>query len=178
MYGNGTFPPPFIFSNSMPTMLFLLLLLAKSNASPGATYDSIEGRFRIIKKDAAVLKEEIDSGARPEAPFRGKDTNSSTSTPKKVKPTTPKKDKTVPGRVSKSTNKTPTKKGGNSIKGIKEDSESSTSSFLSGTGLDGGEVVADGDGYWMAAGMMDGDRYFGMDEGVLGDGCGVDARLD
>ena len=150
-------------------LLLLLLLLAKSNASPGATYDSIEGRFRIIKKDAAVLKGEIDSGARPEAPLRGKDANSTTSTPKKAKTTTtttPKKDKTVSGRVSKSTNSTPTKKGGNTIKGIKEESESSTSSFLSGTGLEEGEVVADGDGYWMAAGMMDGDGYFGMDEGV------------
>ena len=147
-------------------LLLLLLLLANSNASPGATYDSIEGRFRIIKKEAAVLKEEIDSGARPEAPFRGKDT---TSTPKKAKTTTtttPKKDKTVSGRVSKSTNNTPTKKGGNTVKGIKEESESSTSSFLSGTGLEEGEVVADGDGYWMAAGMMDGNGYFGMDQGV------------
>jgi hypothetical protein len=28
----------------------------------GATYDSIERRFRIIKKEAAVLKSEIDTG--------------------------------------------------------------------------------------------------------------------
>lgn len=31
----------------------------------GATYDSIEGRFRGIKKQAKVLREEIQSGARP-----------------------------------------------------------------------------------------------------------------
>ena len=37
----------------------------------GATYDSIEGRFRIIKKEAANLKAEIDNGVRAEAPPRG-----------------------------------------------------------------------------------------------------------
>lgn len=31
----------------------------------GATYDSIEGRFRGIKKQAKTLREEIQSGARP-----------------------------------------------------------------------------------------------------------------
>lgn len=152
-------------------MLFLHFVV-KPNASTGATYDSIEGRFRIIKKEAAVLKGEIDSGARPEAPIRGKDTNSTTGTPKKAKTTTttttttPKKDKTVSGRVSKSTNNTPTKKGGNTVNGIKEEPESSTSSFLSGTGTKEGEVVADEDGDWMAAGLMDGNGYFGMEEGV------------
>lgn len=37
----------------------------------GATYDSIEGRFRIIKREAAVLRAEIERGERPEAPPRG-----------------------------------------------------------------------------------------------------------
>lgn len=37
----------------------------------GATYDSIEGRFRIIRKEALVLKNEVESGTRPSAPPRG-----------------------------------------------------------------------------------------------------------
>ena len=37
----------------------------------GATYDSIEGRFRVIKREAAILRAEIDKGERPEAPPRG-----------------------------------------------------------------------------------------------------------
>ncbi|KAL2041775.1 hypothetical protein N7G274_005559 [Stereocaulon virgatum] len=135
----------------------------------GATYDSIEGRFRIIKKEAAVLKSEIDTGARPEAPARGKDPNSTTSTPKKPKNTTstPKKDKTVSGRVSKSTNITPTKKGGNSVKGIKEEPDSSINGFLSESiWEEDGEIEGEGEGDWTAAGMMDANEYFGMDEGV------------
>ncbi|KAF6231282.1 hypothetical protein HO173_010425 [Letharia columbiana] len=92
----------------------------------GATYDSIEGRFRIIKKEAVALKAEVDSGERPEAPARG--TVSATVTPKKPKSTvgTPSKGKTVGGRVGKS-NGTPSKKRGN---GIKEEPQSGSSSFL------------------------------------------------
>jgi hypothetical protein len=114
----------------------------------GATYDSIEGRFRIIKKEAAQLKSEIDSGARPEAPIRGA-TASGTSTPKKAR-TSPKKtdkqDKTIAGRVNKSANGTPTKKGagGNAVKGIKEEVESSASSFFDGTGDGGGDLMGEG----------------------------------
>ena len=47
----------------------------------GATYDSIEGRFRIVRKEAEKLKAEIESGCRAPAPARG--TGSKTSTPKK-----------------------------------------------------------------------------------------------
>ena len=84
----------------------------------GATYDSIEGRFRIIKREAAVLKAEIESGARPQAPPRGgpnssfasnASNGSQTSTPKKAKtPATKKKDGVIGGRISK--NGTPSKK--------------------------------------------------------------------
>ncbi|KAF6238704.1 hypothetical protein HO173_003210 [Letharia columbiana] len=86
----------------------------------GATYDSIEGRFSIIKKEAVALKAEVDSGERPEAPARG--TLSATVTPNKPKSTvgTPSKEKTIGGRVGKS-NRTPTKKRG---KGIKEEPQS------------------------------------------------------
>ncbi|KAI9671186.1 MAG: hypothetical protein M1817_003693 [Caeruleum heppii] len=48
----------------------------------GATYDAIEGRFRIIKREAAVLKAEVESGERGPAPPRG----STTTTPKKPRP--------------------------------------------------------------------------------------------
>ncbi len=37
----------------------------------GATYDSIEGRFRKIKAEAAILKDEVASGKRSPAPARG-----------------------------------------------------------------------------------------------------------
>lgn len=101
----------------------------------GATYDTIEGRFRIIRKEAAKLKEEVDSGVRPEAPARG----------------TPKKEKTLGGRVAKSVNATPTKKRGNATKGVKQEPSCNGESFASGGG-DGGE--ADG-------GIMDAE---GLDE--------------
>lgn len=68
---------------------------------PGATYDSIEGRFRIIKKEAAAMKAEVDSGERAEAPTRG--ATSATATPKKARATTntPKKERIIGGRVTK-----------------------------------------------------------------------------
>lgn len=47
--------------SSLHPLIFLL----------GATYDSIEGRFRIIKREAAVLRAEIEQGERPQAPPRG-----------------------------------------------------------------------------------------------------------
>ncbi|KAL9073463.1 MAG: hypothetical protein Q9161_002884 [Pseudevernia consocians] len=95
----------------------------------GATYDSIEGRFRIIKKDATALKAEVDSGDRPGAPARGAVSVKAT-TPKKIKSTisTPKKGKTLGGRVNKS-NATPTKKRDYAMKGIKEEPDSNFSSF-------------------------------------------------
>ncbi|KAL8844170.1 MAG: hypothetical protein Q9205_006431 [Flavoplaca limonia] len=43
----------------------------------GATYDAIEGRFRIIKKEAAKLLAEVSSGERPPAPARGASTATS-----------------------------------------------------------------------------------------------------
>ncbi|KAI9873941.1 MAG: hypothetical protein M1830_008064 [Pleopsidium flavum] len=86
------------------------------------TYDSIEGRFRIIKKEAALLKAELESGTRTPAPLRGahhsnnnnntsfSSTGSQNSTPRKPRtPRTPKREAggVVGGRVSK--NLTPTK---------------------------------------------------------------------
>lgn len=47
----------------------------------GATYDSIEGRFRIIRKEAEKLKAEIESGNRGPAPPRG--SGSKNNSPKK-----------------------------------------------------------------------------------------------
>ena len=98
-------------------------LLPPADNAPGATYDSIEGRFRIIKKEAAALKAEIDNGDRPEAPIRG--ASSANSTPRKNKSSIsiPKKEKTIGGRIYKS-NGTPTKKRGTATKGIKEETDS------------------------------------------------------
>ena len=98
----------------------------------GATYDSIEGRFRIIKREAAILRSEIEQGERPEAPPRGASSTKSGaagseaasfasssglpgSTPRK--PRTPRKpkvkaefdDHVLTGRVGKN-NATPAKK--------------------------------------------------------------------
>lgn len=47
----------------------------------GATYDSIEGRFRVIRKEALKLKDEIDSGVRSPAPARNN--AKSNTTPRK-----------------------------------------------------------------------------------------------
>jgi hypothetical protein len=90
----------------------------------GATYDSIEGRFRIIRKEAEQLRQEVDSGARPQAPVRGATANggSAPTTPA----STPKKPRAVPGTPASGTGrkkngavfgsrveKTPTKKSKN-----------------------------------------------------------------
>ncbi|KAL8993100.1 MAG: hypothetical protein Q9169_006602 [Polycauliona sp. 2 TL-2023] len=99
----------------------------------GATYDAIEGRFRIIKKEASKLLAEVESGQRPEAPARGATTNktsasSATSaddagvaTPKKISKSrsttsTPRAskaagDKVLGGRVSKNGKKIVAKTG-------------------------------------------------------------------
>ena len=70
----------------------------------GATYDSIEGRFRIVRKEAEKLKTEIENGARQPAPARG--------TGEKRSPRKPRQHSTIDldsvesGRIEKS----PTKK--------------------------------------------------------------------
>ncbi|TKA67838.1 hypothetical protein B0A55_09130 [Friedmanniomyces simplex] len=90
----------------------------------GCTYDTLENRFRKIKKLAATLKEEVDNGERGDiaVPARIK---SAPSTPRK--PKTPRKDPlsaVANGRVSKAS---PSKKSGSGIK--KEHVESNASSF-------------------------------------------------
>lgn len=99
---------------SQPTPSRLTTLYNIDQQPTGATYDSIEGRFRIIRTEAAALKAEVDSGERGEAPARG--TTISTSRKPRSNLTTPKKDKTAGGRVSKSSNGTPSKKRGKAIK--------------------------------------------------------------
>ena len=49
----------------------------------GATYDAIEGRFRLIKKEATRLRDQIDSGERPVAPARNGSSTSSSNSPTK-----------------------------------------------------------------------------------------------
>ena len=78
----------------------------------GATYDSIEGRFRIVRREAKLLKEEIDNGTRASAPPRGGSTATSfasdtvTKPPRAKKAATgdakPKKERVLGGRVTKS----------------------------------------------------------------------------
>ncbi|KAL9040998.1 MAG: hypothetical protein Q9214_004269, partial [Letrouitia sp. 1 TL-2023] len=70
----------------------------------GATYDAVEGRFRHIRRQAAQMVEEVNSGARPAAPPRGNGNASANSTANNpfatggdgvvdALPTTPKKSK-------------------------------------------------------------------------------------
>ncbi|KAL8773859.1 MAG: hypothetical protein Q9209_001289 [Squamulea sp. 1 TL-2023] len=133
----------------------------------GATYDAIEGRYRIIKKDAAELLAEAETGERPIPPARGSTSNTAKSsttfdediaTPKKPRAprsatTTPRAKKTVGGnkvvggRVTKSTESSPKKKNmtGAVVNGIKEEVssvESSMEEFLE-MGMDV-ESVAEG----------------------------------
>ncbi|KAI9699433.1 MAG: hypothetical protein M1836_003044 [Candelina mexicana] len=101
----------------------------------GATYDAIEGRFRIVKKEAQVLKEELESGVRAPAPARGQpvssnringSTNGNASTS-----TTPKKGRKGNGIKSESSSSSisPTKKTANQgvLSGRVTKSSSSTS---------------------------------------------------
>ena len=123
----------------------------------GATYDSIEGRFRIIRKEAAAMKAEIESGARPTAPPRNANAStggSGPTTPKKSK-TAIKKDKTITGRVTKSNASTPSKRStnGDIASGIKQELESGTSSF---------SIMDDADAEGEE--MMDGNAFFDMGE--------------
>lgn len=76
----------------------------------GATYDSIEGRFRIIRKEADKLKSEIDSGTRDPAPPRG--TASSRSPRKRRQASVIDLDSVETGRISKpsSTQNSPSKR--------------------------------------------------------------------
>ncbi|KAL9608170.1 MAG: hypothetical protein Q9167_006974 [Letrouitia subvulpina] len=82
----------------------------------GATYDAIEGRFRHIRRQAAQMVEEVNSGARPAAPARGNGNASANSTGNNsfaaggddvvndTLPTTPKKSKgpKTPGSTPRS----------------------------------------------------------------------------
>ena len=142
-----------------------------TNTTPGATYDAIEGRFRIIKKDAQKLKSEIDNGDRAPAPARGATASTNNeATPKTPRakktngngtPTTARKDKVIAGRVNK--NVATPRKGvkvegingedylmmddgiengnGNMVMGVKAEVDSSGSSFFGGEEDAVGEVV-------------------------------------
>ncbi|KAF7189215.1 hypothetical protein HII31_09368 [Pseudocercospora fuligena] len=84
----------------------------------GTTYDTLENRFRKIKKESEILKKEVSSGERAEI------STPSRSTPKK---SSPKKDalaNVTNGRVSKST---PKKKSS-----IKQESFDDSTSFGNG----------------------------------------------
>ncbi|KAL9035247.1 MAG: hypothetical protein Q9180_004961, partial [Flavoplaca navasiana] len=94
----------------------------------GATYDAIEGRFRIIKKEAAKLLAEVSSGERPPAPARGASTATSKNSSfmasgSDAENITPKK-----GRTPRSTTSTPRAK--------------KSSASVSANGLAGEKVVA------------------------------------
>lgn len=141
----------------------------------GATYDAIEGRFRIIRKDAAQLKEEVESGIRPAAPPRGglkkdkvgsedeDDEEPDTETGRK--PLTPKQMHGVlAGRVSKKN--TPTKPKGRAAKGVKKESDSSESVLMdevfsgADNGFGGFPYTFGGHDSFGTMGVMDADGDF------------------
>ena len=100
--------------------------------STGATYDAIEGQFRKIRNGAKELRAKVEAGEVPVAPPRGAKSNP--NTPRK--PSAAPRDKTIGGRISKSANATPTKKG-KGTKEIKEETtESSASSFYESSAED------------------------------------------
>lgn len=126
--------------------------LKQTAAYFGTTYDTLENRFRKIKKEATTLKDEIDNGERSGVTTPSR-TKSASSTPRK--PKTPKKDplSTVTnGKVTKSTPKS--KKG--SIKqenledGLSFDDMSGLAdgndmSFTPNAGFDYGNGLGDND---------------------------------
>ncbi len=124
-YGQGKFleppghPNPLSWIHPLPKILLQSLI-----CRAGATYDSIEGQFRKIRNGAKELRAKVETGEIPVAPPRGTKTNP--SSPRK--PSSAPKEKTIGGRVSKSVNSTPTRKG-KSGRGIKEEVGSSASSF-------------------------------------------------
>ena len=141
----------------------------------GATYDAIEGRFRIIRREAAQLKEEVESGLRPAAPPRGglkKDKGCSEDEDFEEldaeaghKPLTPKqKHGVLTGRVSKKN--TPTKPKGRAVKGVKKENENNelilTDEVLSGAGdgFDGFAYNLGGHDSFGGMGIMDADGDF------------------
>ncbi|GIZ47911.1 hypothetical protein CKM354_001098800 [Cercospora kikuchii] len=99
----------------------------------GTTYDTIENRFRKIKKEAAVLKAEVESGERGEiTPAR----KSAASSPKKTPRNTPRKDalaNVTNGRIAK----TPTpsgRKNGIKLEAIEASFTDAPSDFDDGLG--------------------------------------------
>lgn len=148
MYGQGKHTP---LHPSPPILLPTLspsYTQAPTDPPPflqGATYDAVEGRFRVFRKEAAKLQQEISNGDRPAAPRRGTSTStpttaassfadssfadSETSTPKKkAKTATPRKNTNgkgvLTGRVvknmSNANNPVKKEKGG---KGVKTEEE-------------------------------------------------------
>ena len=108
------------------------------------------------------MKAEIESGARPAAPPRnvnGAGSNSGPATPKKPK-TVNKKDKTLAGRVTKSNNTTPKKyANGDVANGIKQEHDSSASSFPMTDEADGeGEELTDGNEFFNMS--MEGEELY------------------
>ncbi|MCJ1224182.1 hypothetical protein MMC12_000826 [Toensbergia leucococca] len=155
----------------------------------GATYDSIEGRFRLIRKAALDLKTEIDTGAREGAPARNNNknktdnnnngvkteegTSSAACTPsKKKKPRVKQEEKTptkksnggavLGGRVGKVGTPLKGKGKGGRMGGVKEEVV-----FGSSEGSFGGEEE---EGGWGAGIFENGD---GDGDGVLFDGMEV-----
>ncbi|KAF2142773.1 uncharacterized protein K452DRAFT_357863 [Aplosporella prunicola CBS 121167] len=89
----------------------------------GATYDSIEGRFRIAKKQANVLKKEAEDENRVMPASRAKST---TSTPRKPK-AKPTLDTANGGVISGRVTKSPSKKKAAAPKKVKQEPHTPTS---------------------------------------------------
>ncbi|KAL8764486.1 MAG: hypothetical protein Q9203_005901 [Teloschistes exilis] len=135
----------------------------------GATYDAVEGRFRVFRKEAAKLQQEISNGDRPTAPRRGTSSTSApttaassfadssfagseTSTPKKGKTSTPRANKkgngngngkVLTGRVVKNANlvKKEKEKGGKGVKTEEEEDDEEMDAVGVAEGFEGLDEV-------------------------------------
>ncbi|KAI9725844.1 MAG: hypothetical protein M1828_002473 [Chrysothrix sp. TS-e1954] len=101
----------------------------------GATYDAIEGRFRIVRKDAMSLRSQADGCDIPATAARSLP-GSAVSTPRKSRAgqgqnLSPTNHAVLSGRVSKSANNTPSKRR-STTQVKKEMLENSASTSLSG----------------------------------------------
>ncbi len=146
----------------------------------GATYDSIEGRFRIIKADAKALKQEADArGARGQSATANRTTNSANSTPRKARsrkavkgePSSPTKSSrnqaVLSGRVAKAPTSAKAKKTAN----LKTESEEGMASASFTSASSTGAGISDDFSDLLVAGLPNQEslsegQVFGDEDGV------------
>ncbi|KAL8819861.1 MAG: hypothetical protein Q9191_007640 [Dirinaria sp. TL-2023a] len=173
-YGEGNNPCPTQLRTTQPPSKERKRETEKLiNACTGATYDSIEGRFRIVKREAKALKDEVDNAADEATSSKDNNNTADNTTPTKatrgkkaaaVGTPTPKKDKVIGGRVSKTTGASNNNKNTkaetsafgmdgmveNMMKGLKQEGIVDVEEeFYAAAGDGDGMGVSGSDGLWM-----------------------------